>query len=74
MGRGRGSRFWESVLRSCRDRKALKKSEPGTGSSGLTLWGGQTYCEACQKCSGWIISHDPLPISRGDCAGWGSGP
>ena len=52
MGRGRGSRFWESVLRSCRDRKALKKSEPGTGSSGLTLWGGQSYCEACQKCSG----------------------
>ena len=51
MGRGRGSRFWESVLRSCRDRKALKKSEARTQRPGLTLRGGQTYWEACQKCS-----------------------
>ena len=51
MGKG-GEKIWESVLRSCRDRKALKKSEARILSPGLTLRGGQTYCEGpAQKCS-----------------------
>ena len=53
-GKGRGRKNWECVLRSCRDRKALKKSEPGTGSSGLTLRGCKHNWEACEKCSGGL--------------------